>query len=187
MNFTIDGFIEGPHQELDWTIADAELHDFYAKLLEEAGLIIFGRVTYQLMASYWPTAGSDPHATPAEKRFANALNPKKKIVFSKTLKNVDWNTQVMDEFDPRQIQALREGEGGPIFIDGASMAHAFFESSLVDEYIPVIHPVAIGRGKAVFAGLAAQPKLDLQWSKRFASGAVALCYKVNGRSDKQVQ
>ncbi len=182
MNMSLDGFIEGPNKELDWSIADAELHDYYANLLNEADLIIFGRLTYQLMADYWPTAPSDPHTSPSERRFANALNPMRKIVYSKTLKNVDWNTQVMDKFDPLQIQALREQEGRPILIGGgASMANVFIEHGLVDEYRLMIHPVAIGRGKPLFGGITKPVYLELVSSQRLSSGAVALCYRSDGK------
>ncbi len=179
---SLDGFIEGPHKELDWSIADAELHDYYAQELSEADLIIFGRVTYQLMADYWPTAGSDPHTSPSERRFANALNPMRKIVYSKTLKHVDWNTQLMHEFDPLQIQALKEEEGRPILIGGgASMATAFIEHGLVDEYRLMIHPVAIGKGKALFGGITKPLNLEFVSSQRLSSGAVALQYRSNGK------
>ncbi len=179
---TLDGFIEGPHRELDWVIPDDELHDFAAQLMQSADLLIYGRVTYQLMASYWPTAASDPQATAAMKRFANTLNPMRKMVFSKTLKQVDWNTQLFSSFDPDAIRVLKEQEGGNILLSGgAIMAQEFFQHGLVDEYLPIIQPTAIGQGKSIFNGLQAMPKLDYQWNQPFSSGAVVLCYRVDGK------
>src|SRR4030043_1714799 len=85
---TLDGYIEGPHRELDWVIADDEVHDFYSDLLENIDLVLFGRVTYELMAGYWPTATNDPSLPAGMLRYANTINPMKKIVFSTTFKNV---------------------------------------------------------------------------------------------------
>jgi dihydrofolate reductase len=178
---TLDGFIEGPHGELDWVMADDELLDFYTSLLENGDLLLYGRVTYELMASYWPTAAADPKATPGMQHFAHALNPMRKIVFSKSLKEVGWNTQIASAFIPEEIQAMKAQPGSTILLSGgASMAQAFFEHRLVDEYIPVIQPAALGNGKALFSGIMGMPKMDFQWSRRFSSGAVALCYRMNG-------
>ena len=178
INVTLDGFFEGLHQELDWSIADAEMHDFYAKLEEGADLLIYGRVTYQMMASYWPTAPSDPNATPSEIRFANALNPKPKIVYSKTISQAGWNTQVKNTFDPEEIREMKSQEGSYILLGGAKIAKVFFDHGLVDEYYPMIHPVAIGAGNAVFSGVSVLPRLEMQAIHRLASGAVDIQYKV---------
>jgi len=175
---TVDGFIEGPHRELDWVVADDELHDFYTQLLLSGDLLLYGRVTYELMASYWPKANSDPRATDSMKRFAETLNPMRKIVFSKTLESADWNTQLIHSFVPEEIQAMKTQPGGNILLSGgATMAQAFIKHGLVDEYQLVVQPVAIGEGKALFGGLAYMHKLDFQWSRKFHSGAVVLCYR----------
>jgi len=180
---TLDGFIEGPKRELDWVIPDDELHDFYTGLLKNADLLIYGRVTYDLMASYWPTANSDPNATESMKRFANTLNPMRKIVFSKTLKQVGWNTQLLPSFSPEIIRELKAQPGSNILLSGgATMAQLFIKHGLVDEYQPVIQPVSIGKGNRLFEGIEEQLKLDYQWSKQFNSGAVALCYRSDGKT-----
>ncbi len=178
---TIDGFIEGPNRELDWVIADDELHDFAAQLMENADLLLYGRVTYQLMAAYWPTATSDPNASEGMKRFANTLNPKRKIVYSKTLNHVNWNSQLERAFNPNEIRAMKAQAGRDILLSGgATIAKQFFKHGLVNEYIPIIQPAAIGQGNAIFSGLEKSPTLEFSWSQRFHSGAVALCYRVNG-------
>jgi dihydrofolate reductase len=178
---TLDGFIEGVQHELDWVMADDELHDFYTELLQNGDLMLFGRVTYTLMAGYWPAAASDPASTPGMRRFANALNPMRKIVFSKTLTEVGWNTQIIHDFIPEKIQAMKAQPGGAILLSGGAMlAQAFFKHRLVDEYIPVIQPAALTHGKGLFSDLSDMPKMDFQWNRRFSSGAVALCYRMNG-------
>jgi dihydrofolate reductase len=178
INTSLDGYYEGPHKELDWSIADAELHDFYSDLLGGADLLIFGRVVYQMMLDYWPNAPSDPDATPSEKRFANTLNPKPKLVYSKTLRQVGWNTQLRNTFNPQEILGLKSQPGSYILVSSAAMARVFFSHGLVDEYMPMIHPVVIGSGNAVFAGMTTLPRLETLESHRLASGAVSMRYSV---------
>ena len=182
MNTSIDGYIEGPNRELDWSIADKELHDFFTDLLLSGDVMLWGRVTYELMLNYWPNAHSDPQATEAELRFADALNPMKKIVYSKTLKDVGWNTELRNNVSVDEIKEMKAQSGGNILLGGgATLALPFIQNGLVDEYQLVLHPAAIRSGKALFGGLHEMLKLDLQWSRRFLSGAVALCYHVDGR------
>ena len=185
INTSLDGYFERPSHELDWSIADAELHDYYSDLLQNADLLIFGRVTYQLMESYWPTAPSDPNNTPSEIRFANTINPKPKIVYSKTIRQVGWNTRLLNTFNPQEIREMKSQPGNYILISGAALARVFFSHGLVDEYMPMIHPVAIGSGTAVFDGMTSLPRLETLGSQRLASGAVAIRYSVQkdgGRS-----
>ncbi len=181
MNISLDGFFEGPHHELDWSIADAELHDFFADLLNSADIILYGRVTYQLMKDYWPKAHSDPNATPSELRFADAINPLNKIVYSSTLKTEDWNTQVVEKFNPEDIVKMKTQPGGNILVGGgAVIAQAFLRNGLVDEIQLAIHPVAIGNGTPLFSGIEGGIKLDYQWYRTFKSGVVVLCYQPDG-------
>ena len=178
---TLDGYIEGPHRELDWVIADDELHNFYSDLLENIDLVLFGRVTYELMAGYWPTATNDPSLPAGMLRYANTINPMKKIVFSNTFKNVGWNTQVINTLIPDEIKKMKAQPGRDIALGGgAALAQAFMQHGLVDEYLLVVQPVVIGDGKPLFKGIQSMHKLDLLWSRRFHSGAVALCYRPNG-------
>ncbi len=187
INTSLDGYFEGPHHEIDWSIADAELHDFYSDLIRDADLEIFGRVTYQLMESYWPKARSDPNNTPSEIRFADTLNPKPKIVYSKTLSQVGWNTRLFDTFNPHEIREMKSQPGNYILISGPTLAREFFRYGLVDEYLPVVHPVAIGNGTPVFDGLIELPKLELLSDQRLTSGAIGLRYRVvsNGASHSE--
>jgi dihydrofolate reductase len=178
---TLDGYIEGPHRELDWVIADGELHDFYSDFLVTKDLILYGRVTYELMTSYWPTASADPSITKGMLRYANTINPMKKIVFSTSLKNVGWNTQVMTALIPEEIIRMKAQPGRDIALGGgAILAQAFIQLGLVDEIQLLVQPVAIGDGKSLFKGIHDALKLNLMWSRSFQSGAVALCYQPDG-------
>jgi len=179
---TLDGYIEGPHRELDWVVADDELHDYFTRQLKQADLLIFGRVAYQLLASYWPTAVSDPQMTQGELDFANTINPLPKIVYSRTLETVGWNTQIKREFYPEEIMELKAQPGGNIALSGgAAIAQAFLRNGLVDEIQLVIQPAAIGNGKALFGALSEALKLNYAWKQEFASGVVALCYRLDGK------
>jgi dihydrofolate reductase len=179
---TIDGFIEGPHRELDWVIADDDLHEYYARLLKTAGVILYGRVTYELMAGYWPTISNDPTATASELNFANALNPLPKIVISNTLQNVGWNTTVWKAVIPEEINQMKSEPGGDILLGGgATLAQSFIRNGLVDEIELMMQPVAIGAGKALFQGIDGGLKLKYLRSQVFRSGAVAICYQPDGK------
>lgn len=179
---SLDGYIEGPNHELDWVIADDELHDFYTALLKNAALLLYGRVTYQLMASYWPTATEDPTIPKSMVRFANALNPMPKIVFSKTLKDASWNTRVKKILKPDEIRKIKSEADEDILLGGgAAIIQAFIAHGLVDEFQLVVQPVVIGEGKSLFHGVKDRLKLDFQWSKPFSSGAIALCYHLDGK------
>ena len=178
---TLDGYIEGSLHELDWVIADDELHDFYTDLLNSADLIIYGRVTYQLMQSYWPKAASDPNTSTAMLRFANALNPMRKIVLSKTMQDAGWNTQIMRSLVPSEIEQLKAESGPDILLGGgALLAQQFMRYGLIDEYQLVVMPVAIGRGKALFKDVNNLPRMSLQSSRELKSGAVVLYYHPDG-------
>ena len=179
---TLDGYIEGPKRELDWVIADDELHDFYSQLLKNADVILYGRVTYQLMLSYWPKAPDDTTIPKSMVRFAETLNPMHKVVFSKTMKNAGWNTSVVDTLNPEEILEMKSEQGNDILLGGgASIAQAFIQHGLIDEYQLLVQPVAIGIGKALFNGIHDILKLNFIWSRPFHSGAIALCYRPDGR------
>jgi len=178
---SLDGYIEGPQRELDWVIADDDLHDYFSNLLENADLVLYGRVTYELMVDYWPTATTDPALPKGMHRFANTINPMQKIVFSKTLKNAVWNTQVADALNPGEIRKMKAQPGRDIILGGgASLTQAFLKEGLVDEVQLLVQPVTIGSGKALFGGVDHRLKMDLLWSRPLRSGVVALCYQLDG-------
>lgn len=183
MPISLDGYIEGPHHELDWVIADDDLHDFYSDLLEQTDLIMYGRVTYELMVRYWPMAPSDPSLPKGMLRYANTINPMKKIVFSSTLKNAEWNTQIIHTLIPEKISKLKAQPGGNIALGGgAAIAQEFIQNGLVDEFQLLVQPVIIGEGKPLFKGIRDLLKLDFLWSRSFNSGTIALCYRIDAQT-----
>jgi len=181
---TLDGVIEGPIHDLDWVIADDELHDFYSELLSNADLIFYGRITYELMANYWPSATSDNSLPKGMARFANALNPMQKIVFSKTLENVGWNTQISKAIDPDEIKRLKSQPGRDLLLGGgASITQTFLQNGLVDEFRLLVHPVLLGKGKSLFMGISETLKMEFLSKQPLRTGVIALCYRPDGKVD----
>jgi dihydrofolate reductase len=119
MSISLDGYFEGPNREIDWHLVDAELHSHFNEELKAMGAFLDGRITYQLMAEYWPTADQDPAATVEEAEFARIWRDMPKIVFSRTLRRADWNTEVRHEVDPVEIRALQARPGGDMALGGA--------------------------------------------------------------------
>jgi len=172
INMTLDGCFD--HAAM---IADEELHEKAAELFRSADVIIFGRVMYQLMESYWPTATSDPSLTPGEIGFAKAINAIKKIVVSKTIEKVSWNTSVLRNLDYDEIVEMKKQPGKDILLGGgAKIAGAFMELGLIDEYRIIVHPVIMGRGRRLFEDVLKRTDLMLTGENIRKSGAVELLY-----------
>ncbi len=172
VNKTLDGFAD--HEAV---IADDELHDFYADLLIEIDLVIFGRKTYQLLESFWPTAAQDPNCTKGMINFANKINSVSKMVFSKTLNDVNWhNTTINRGTLEEEVLKLKNQPGKNISIGGLSVASVLAEAGLIDEYYLVTQPIILGKGKKLFPSLADRIDLELVETKIFKSGVVVLHY-----------
>jgi len=173
INISLDGFA-------DHTVAvaaDDELHDFFSDLLDSTDVALFGRVTYQLMESYWPHAHEDPRATRGELKFADKFNAIPKIVFSKTLDKASWNnTRLVKENMVEEVVKLKQQPGKNISIGGISTAQEFMKRDLIDEYWLAIHPVIVGQGRRLFDGLNERINLRLVDTKIFMSGVVVLHY-----------
>jgi dihydrofolate reductase len=167
MMVSLDGFYAGPSGELDWHYADEE-HDQYAHgLLSNAGSILFGRVTYQLMANYWPSAD------PADSSITELMNELPKIVFSSTLQGVSWkNARLVSTDAVQEVANLKAAPGKDLVILGSLM-----NSGLIDEYQILMCPIALGRGKSLFRDLSDQRKLKLLHSEVRGSGVVELRYR----------
>ena len=173
INVSLDGFA-------DHTVAvaaDDELHEFFSDLLDETDVALFGRVTYQLMESYWPHAHEDPKATKGELEFAHKINAVPKIVFSRTLQEANWNnTRLVKENMVKEVVNLKGQTGKNISLGGISISQEFISLGLVDEYWLVLQPVLVGKGRRLFDGLNNRANLKLLDSRIFRSGVVALHY-----------
>jgi dihydrofolate reductase len=180
MSVSLDGFIEGPDRELDWPLVDDELHTHFNEELSPMGGFLHGRVTYELMAGFWPTADQDPSSTPPMVEFAGIWREMPKIVFSKTLERADWNTIIMRDVSVGEITALKTQPGGDLSLGGADVAASFMRLDLIDEYRVYVHPVLIGRGKPLFPttdNSDNRVNLHLTETRNFGSGVVLLRYQ----------
>ncbi|MFL5812436.1 MAG: dihydrofolate reductase family protein [Bdellovibrionia bacterium] len=170
INVSLDGYAD--HTV---ALADDELHAFFSGLLDETGIQLFGRVTYQMMEGYWPHAHENPEASKSDLEFADKFNAVPKIVFSSTLAKAEWNNTTLVKSDALDYVArLKETEGKSLFIGGIKLASSFISQGLVDEYWLVVHPVVAGKGRRLFENVELQ--LKLIESRVFKSGAVALHY-----------
>jgi dihydrofolate reductase len=171
---TLDGFFEGPGAEIDWHHVDAEFNAFADEQLNEAGGLIFGRKTYQLMESYWPTR----EAIANDPVIANHMNAIPKIVVSETLHEVHWShTSLIKGKMEDEIARLKQQPGKDLFVFGsADLSASMMEKGLIDEYRVMINPVLLGAGNPLFRNITARVPLKLTRAKVFQSGNVLLCY-----------
>ena len=177
MNISLDGYAD--HTV---AIADDELHEFASDLLDSVDIILFGRVTYQLMESYWPNARKDPGATKSMIEFADKINAKPKIVFSRTLQKAEWNnTRLVKDNIVEEVVKLKRQRGKNLSIGGIGMCQEFMKLGLIDEYWLLVQPVIIGKGRRLFESLRNRISLKLVDTKTFNSGVVVLHY----RADKE--
>lgn len=172
---TLDGFFEGPNGEIDWHKVDEEFNQFAIDQLNSVDVLLFGRVTYELMASYWPT----PAATADDPIVAEKMNTMSKIVFSRTLEKAEWqNTRLAKENVVEEITRLKQQPGQDLIIFGsADLTATFIQHGLIDEYRIMVNPVVLGNGKPLFKGIKDKFNLKLLKTKTFSSGNVLLYYQ----------
>jgi dihydrofolate reductase len=173
INMTLDGFCD--HTA---TTVDDEIHEHYNELVKSGGIMIWGRVTYQLMADYWPMVVKEPTGNAATDKFAMLIDGIQKIVYSRSLKTVNWrNTTLKNEIIPEEILELKRQPGKDIYVGSPSLIVAFSKLGLIDEYQIVVHPVVAGSGLPLFRDITERIDLELLKTKTFACGAVAMYYE----------
>lgn len=177
MSVSLDGFFEGPDRQLDWHMVDDELHRHFNEQLRAMGAFLDGRVTYELMAEFWPTADADPASTGPMAEFAGIWRDMPKIVFSRTLDRADWNTTIVRDVVVEEILALKAQPGGDLALGGADLAATFLRYDLIDEYRIYVHPVLIGQGRPLFPASEAETALRLTETRAFGNGVVLLRYQ----------
>jgi dihydrofolate reductase len=172
---TVDGFFEGPDREIDWHNIDSEFNEYAIEQLNSADTLIFGRVTYELMAAWWPK----PEALKNDPVVAQKMNSIFKIVFSKTLDVAAWeNTLIIKEKFDQKIKELKHEKSKDIYIFGsADLASSLRRLNLIDEYRIIINPILLGKGNPLFKEWNTKLNLKLIRVKEFKSGNVLLCYR----------
>ena len=176
MAVSLDGYIAGPRGEGEWAAPDAELHRFHNEQTRELGLHLLGSRLYEVMA-YWETAEErNPSARDYELEFARIWKRLPKVVYSTSLDSVEGNTRLSRGDPVQEVRALREQEGGPIGVGGATLAASLTAHGLVDEYRLFVSPVVLGGGAPFFAG-DTHLDLDLVETRTFTSRVVYLRYR----------
>jgi dihydrofolate reductase len=150
MSVSLDGYIEGPDRDISWHRVDHELHAYVNEYLSPMSAFLSGRVSYELMAGFWPTADADPAASAPVREFAAIWRDKPKIVFSRTLQQAGWNTTIRRDVVRAEIEALTAQPGGDMALGGARLAAVFRRLDLIDEYRLYVNPVLLGAGTPLF-------------------------------------
>ena len=174
INITLDGCCDHTKQ-----VADDETHEFFTDLLREVDLLVFGRITYQLMVPFWPEVAKSQSMTKASNEFAQTFDSIHKIVFSRSLDGAeDKNTRIVRTNLHHEIVKLKQGQGKNILVGGVSIPSQLIGLGLVDEYRFVVGPIVAGEGRRLLEGVSLGERLQLKLveSKMFKSGCVALRY-----------
>ena len=175
INITADGYCS--HTD---GIADEELHKYFTKLLRDADVILYGRITYQLMVPYWPDVAKTQSESEATNEFARVFDSLDMLVFSRTLEHVEGsNRRIARSNVAEEVLALKQQPGKNIAIGSLSLASQLSEQGLIDEYQFVVHPVVAGKGPRLFETVKLRDslRLDFLGSETFKSGVVALQYR----------
>ena len=174
INVTLDGCVDHTKQ-----LADDETHEYFTHLMREVDLLVFGRITYQLMVPYWPDIAKSQSETKADHEFARAFDSTNKLVFSRSLNSAeDRNTRIARTNLHDEILKLKQEQGKNILVGGVSVPSQLIELGLVDEYRFVVGPIIAGEGRRLLEGVSLRERLQLKLveSKIFKSGCVALRY-----------
>src|SRR6266849_6565881 len=174
INITLDGCCD--HTKM---VPDEEVLGYGAQLVRDAGLLVYGRKTYQLMVPYWPDIAKSQSETKADIEFAQTFVSKKKIVFSRSLASAeDENTRIVRTNLRDEILKLKQEQGKNILVGGVDVPSQLMELGLIDEYRFVVMPTIVGEGRRLMEGVSLPEKLQLKLieSKPFKSGCVALRY-----------
>ena len=174
INTTLDGCVD--HTK---GVADDETHEYFTDLLREVDLLVFGRITYQLMVPFWPEVARNQSMSEASNEFARTFDSINKLVFSRTLESVeDEKTRIVNANLREEILKLKQEQGKSILLGGVSVPSQLIELGLVDEYRFVVGPLVVGEGRRLLEGVSLPESLQLKLveSKIFRSGCIALRY-----------
>ncbi len=171
---TLNGYFQGPNGDISWHRHGQEESEYAEQGAKSESILLFGRVTYQMMASYWPT----PQAKKDIPGVAEGMNRSEKIVFSRTLKKVEWeNTKLLRDNLVEEAKKLKRGKKDVTILGSGSIVTQLAEAGLIDTYQIMVDPVALGAGTPIFSGMKKKLDLKLTSSRVFKSGVVLLIYE----------
>lgn len=178
-NVSVDGYIADAQGNIDWSDPSDELHQYWNDFERGTALSFYGRRLYELMSAYWPTADEAADATPMIVDYARVWRAMPKVVFSRTLESVDWNSR-LERGDPVEVVTKLKAEtDGNLEVAGATLAAPIVQAGLVDEFRIVVAPVAVGGGTPFFPSLPSWISLRLVENRTFPCGTVLLRYAAN--------
>lgn len=181
MHISLDGFVAGPKGEMDWIKVDEEIFDFVGNRISEGDTALYGRVTYQMMEDYWPTAGAKPTATRHDIEHAKWYSQVHKVVLSKTMKGAGLtNTKIISDNLSDSISEIKQQAGKEILLFGSPTAtHSLIQLNLIDGYWLFVNPIILGQGIPLFTDIKDTIKLKLLTTRQFSCGVTELNYLVN--------
>ncbi len=179
MHTSLDGFVAGVNGEMNWIKVDDEIFDFVGTMTETAGIALYGRITYEMMQSYWPEAGKQPNASKHDIEHAEWYNKVSKVVLSKTMNTTELeNTTVIADELSYNINKIKSAGNDNILIFGSPGAsHSLLAEGLIDEFWLFVNPILLGEGMPLFKGIKETTQLKLAESKTFNCGVIALHYQ----------
>jgi len=184
MHISLDGFVAGLNGEMDWIKVDEEIFDHVGKRISEGDTALYGRVTYQMMENYWPTAGDKPAATRHDIEHSKWYKNVHKVVLSKTMKDAGLtNTKIISDNLPDNINEIKQSHNSgskDILLFGSPTAtHSLIQLNLIDGYWLFVNPIILGRGIPLFADIKDKIKLKLLTTRQFTCGVTELNYTVD--------
>lgn len=180
MHISLDGFVAGPNGEMNWIKIDEELFDHVGERIGREDAALYGRVTFQMMENYWPTAGEKPGASRHDINHSRWYKKAHKMVLSNTLNEADLsNTTIINGNLSERINAIKQQPGEEILLFGSPTAtHALMKENLIDGYWLFVNPIILGKGIPLFADIKEKIKLKLITTRPFSSGVTELNYVV---------
>lgn len=181
MHISLDGFVAGPNGEMDWIKVDEDIFDYVGNRISEGDTALYGRVTYQMMESYWPTAGDKPTASRHDVEHSKWYKRVHKVVISKTIKDTGSTdlTIISDNISER-VNQIKQQSGKDILLFGSPRAtHSLIQQNLIDGYWLFVNPIILGQGIPLFVDIKDKIKLKLLTTRQFTCGVTELNYIVD--------
>jgi dihydrofolate reductase len=180
MHISLDGFVAGPNGEMNWIKVNQEIFDYVGKRISQGDTALYGRVTYQMMESYWPTAADQPNASKHDIEHSKWYSEVHKVVLSKSLDQTSLtNTTIISDNLADRINEIRQQDGEDILLFGSPTAtHTLIQQGLIDGYWLFLNPIILGQGIPLFVDIKDRIKLNLLNTKQFDCGVTELNYVV---------
>ncbi|MBK7036670.1 MAG: dihydrofolate reductase family protein [Bacteroidetes bacterium] len=181
MHISLDGFVAGPNGEMDWIKVNEEIFDHVGKRISQGDTSLYGRVTYEMMENYWPTAADKPTASNHDIQHSKWYKKVHKVVLSKTMNDEGLNnTKIISDNLTERINEIKQQTGEDILLFGSPTAtHSLMQLNLIDGYWLFVNPVILGRGIPLFIDIKEKIKLNLLTTRQFDCGVTELNYVVD--------